>query len=913
VAIAKALNPYGDVRGERLSGIPRAKGRAASREPDLANDDGDDDDNGGGGGLRIGIVNPEAVVIEDEDGSGGVTLLFGAEEEPLEPAFGSNLVEFLDDKLLASISDDLVSDFKTDLLSRSDWERTYKKGLDLLGLKIEDRSTPWPGACGVFHPILAEAAVRFQSQATMETFPAGGPVRTKIIGNITVEKEQQARRVSHDLNYFLLDRMSEFRAEHERLLFSLPLAGAAFKKVYYDPSLGRPVSMYIPAEDFVVPYGASDLISCPRYTHIMRKYPNEVRKLQVVGFYADVELPEPTTTVREIQQAKDDLSGEDMVQNDDRHTLLEINVELDLEGFEDCDEDGEPTGVALPYVVTIDEQSGTVLSLYRNWKEEDPLKLKRIHYVQYSYVPGFGFYAFGLIHLVGGIAKSATSILRQLVDAGTLANLPAGLKARGLRIKGDSTPLMPGEFRDVDVPSGAIKDAITFLPYKEPSQVLAALLGTMVEEGRRFASIADLQIGDANQQAPVGTTLALMERAMKVMSAVQARLHASLKQELDLLVDIIKTNMGSDYDYDTDPGTTRTKDYDGRVDVIPVTDPNAASLSQRVVQYQAALQLAAGAPQMYDLPELHRQMLGVLGISGVDKIIPRTDQMKPLDPVTENMAILNGKPVKAFVYQDHKAHIQVHQTAMQDPKIKAIVGQSPLAGAIMAAASAHMNEHVAFQYRREIELQLGVTLPAAEEHLPEDIEVDISRLSALAAVKLLQKDQAEAQQMAQQQQAQDPLAQAQQAELQIARDELMLKNKMADADVRLRTAQLAVEQERIASQERTAHAALVHKARAQDEENAMAREAAQVKRTLDGVAAAAAIGQKQSVQDLAQAKHQLAGVTAAASVGEMQSAQEAGEAARKLQAAEIMLKLATQGGQAQASSSVPPPEPGGIA
>jgi hypothetical protein len=453
VAIAKALNPYGDVRGERLSGIPRAKGRAAASEPDLA-DEGDD----GEAGLRIGILNPEAVVIEDEDGSGGVTLLFGAEGETPAPVFDSNLAEYLDDKLLASISDELVADFKTDLLSRSDWERTYKKGLDLLGLKIEDRSTPWPGACGVFHPILAEAAVRFQSQATMETFPAGGPVRTKIIGSITVEKEQQARRVAHDLNYFLLDRMSEFRAEHERLLFSLPLAGAAFKKVYYDPSLGRPVSMYIPAEDFVVPYGASDLISCPRYTHIMRKYPNEVRKLQVVGFYADVDLPEPTMTVREIQQAKDDLSGEDMVQNDDRHTLLEINVELDLEGFEDLDEDGEPTGVALPYVVTIDEQSGTVLSLYRNWREEDPLKLKRIHYVQYSYVPGFGFYAFGLIHLVGGIAKSATSILRQLVDAGTLANLPAGLKARGLRIKGDSTPLMPGEFRDVDVPSGAIKD-----------------------------------------------------------------------------------------------------------------------------------------------------------------------------------------------------------------------------------------------------------------------------------------------------------------------------------------------------------------------------------------------------------------------------------------------------------------------
>jgi len=782
--------------------------------------------------VHVEIVNPDAVAIETDDG--GAIVILGPElSEQIDPGFNANLAEHISDQELSRISSDLTDEFESDLRSRNEWERTYKKGLDLLGLKIEDRSTPWPGACGVFHPILSEAAVRFQSQAIMETFPAGGPVKTKIVGRVTPERERQATRVKNDLNYQLTENMSEFRAEHERMLFSLPLAGAAFKKLYFDPSLGRPVSMYVPAEDFVVPYGASDLISCPRYTHIMRKYPNEVRKLQVSGFYRDVDLPDPVNNITDIQRAKDELTGEDIIENDDRYQLLEIHTELDLEGFEDVGKDGEPTGIALPYVVTIDRNSGTVLSIYRNWRQDDPLKLKRIHFVQYGYIPGFGFYAFGLIHLIGGIAKSATSILRQLIDAGTLSNLPAGLKARGLRIKGDSTPLMPGEFRDVDVPSGAIKDAITFLPYKEPSQVLASLLGTMVEEGRRFASIADLQIGDANQQAPVGTTLALMERAMKVMSAVQARLHASMKQELDILVDIIKCHMDGEYEYETDEGATREADYDDRIDVIPVTDPNAASLSQRVVQYQAALQLAAQAPQMYDLPELHRQMLLVLGISDVDKIIPNAKDKKPMDPVSENMAILNGKPVKAFLYQDHEAHIQAHTAAMQDPKMLQIVGQSPMAASIQAAAAAHINEHVAFQYRREIEKMLGVELPEPDAHLPEDIETQLSKLIAEASDRVLKKDQAAAQAQQAQQKMQDPVIQAQQAELQIKQQRLQLDAEKAKADAALRMSQQQIEIERIMSQERVAGVNAGIKAAAQRDTNTAKQMDAKAKLNLD--------------------------------------------------------------------------------
>ena len=770
------------------------------------------------GDIEIEIINPDAVSIETEDG--GALVILGPElSEQIDPGFHANLAEHIDESVLGSIGRELIDDFEGDTRSREDWEQTYKKGLDLLGLKIEDRSTPWPGACGVFHPILSEAAVRFQSQAIMETFPAAGPVKTKIIGRVTPERERQAQRVKNDLNYILTEKMSEYRGEHERMLFALPLAGAAFKKVYFDPTLGRPASVYIPAEDFVAPYGASDLQTAPRYTHIMRKHPNEIRKLQVIGFYRDVDLTTPVPDRNEIQRTKDKLSGEEQIEDDDRHVLLEVHVDLDLEGFEDIGRDGEPTGIALPYVITVERSTGNVLSIYRNWKQDDPLKLKRQHFVQYGYIPGFGFYPFGLIHLVGGIAKSATSILRQLVDAGTLANLPAGLKARGLRIKGDSSPLMPGEFRDVDVPSGAIKDAITFLPYKEPSQVLAQLLGTLVEEGRRFASIADLQIGDANQNAPVGTTLALMERAMKVMSAVQARLHASMKQELGLLVDIIETHMKGDYEYETDMGATRTKDYDGKIDVIPVTDPNAASLSQRVVQYQAALQLAAQAPQMYDLPELHRQMLGVLGIQDPMKIIPDQNEKKPMDPVSENMAILSGKPVKAFLYQDHEAHIQIHMAAMQDPKILAMVGQSPQASTIQAAATSHIAEHLGFQYRRQIEEQLGVELPPPDSHLPEDIEVSLSKLVADAAQKLLQKGQAEAQQQEMQQKMQDPVVQAQMQDAQNKQAEIQRKTAKDQADITLRQQQQQIEIERIASQERIAGVNAGIKASAQRQSN----------------------------------------------------------------------------------------------
>lgn len=755
------------------------------------------------GGLEIEIVNPDAVSFELEDG--GALVILGPDlSEELMPGFNANLAEHMDARDLGSLGNELIADFESDSRSREDWEQTYKKGLDLLGLKIEDRSSPWPGACGVFHPILSEAAVRFQSQAIMETFPAGGPVRAKIVGKVTPERERQAIRVKDDLNYMLTEKMSEYRGEHERMLFALPLAGAAFKKVYFDPTLNRPASIYVPAEDFVVPYGASDLQTAARYTHIMRKHPNEIRKLQVMGFYRDIDLSSPVPERNDIQQTKDKLSGEELNDLDDRHTLLEIHVDLDLPGYEDVGKDGEETGIALPYVVTVERSTGAVLSIYRNWKQDDSLKLKRQHFVQYGYIPGFGFYPFGLIHLVGGIAKSATSILRQLVDAGTLANLPAGLKARGLRIKGDSTPLMPGEFRDVDVPSGAIKDSITFLPYKEPSQVLAGLLGTMVEEGRRFASIADLQIGDANQNAPVGTTLALMERSMKVMSAVQARLHASMKQELDLLVDIIRTHMQGDYDYETDMGATRTDDYDGRIDVIPVTDPNAASLSQRVVQYQAALQLAQQAPQMYDLPELHREMLTVLGIQDPGKIIPSEKEKKPMDPVSENMAILSGKPVKAFLYQDHEAHIRVHMAAMQDPKIMQLVGQSPQAGPMQAAAMAHISEHIGFQYRKEIEKQLGVELPPPGEDLPEDIEVALSRLMSDAGEKLMQKSQAEVQQQMNQQKMQDPIVQAQMMDMQNKQAEVQRKSAKDQADIQLRQQQQQIEMERIASQERIA-------------------------------------------------------------------------------------------------------------
>lgn len=749
--------------------------------------------------LDIEIVSPDATTTVMPDG--GALVVFGVDPAAVEIAFDANLAEHMSEAELTTLCGELIDAYDADKSSRSEWERTLIKGLELLGTKFEERTTPWPGACGVFHPLITEAAVRFQATSIMETFPASGPVKTQIVGGMSPDKERQAKRVKDDMNYILTERMPEYRSEHEKMLFNLALAGTALKKTYYDPTLGRPVSMFVPGEDFVVPYGAADLRSAPRYTHTMRRYANEVRKLQVAGFYRDIELAEPTPDYSDVQKKKDEISAESpSVEYDDRHTLLEMHVELDLPGFED-EKDGEPTGIALPYVVTIEKSSQTVLAIRRNWREEDTFRAKRIWFTDYHYVPGMGFYSFGLVHLIGGIAKSSTSILRQLVDAGTLANLPGGLKSRGLRIKGDSTPIMPGEFRDVDVPAGSIREAITFLPYKEPSAVLAGLLQSLVEEGRRFASISDMEIGDGNAEAPVGTTLALMERAMKVMSAVQARLHAAMRREFKLLTEIVRDGLPAEYEYEVEPGATRVKDYDARVDVIPVSDPNATTMSQRVVQYQAALQLAQQAPQMYDLPELHRQMLEVLGIQNIEKIIPALGGQKPADPVSENMAILAGKPVKAFLYQDHEAHITVHMAAMQDPKIAALIGQSPQAGALMAASQAHIAEHLGFAYRAQIEKQLGVPLPPPDEALPEDIEVRLSKLVAEAAERLLRKNQAEAAQQKAQEAAQDPVIQMQQKELAIKEGDLRRKTQKDEADA-------ALDLLRIQSQEKVAGAKL---------------------------------------------------------------------------------------------------------
>ena len=730
-----------------------------------------------GSALEVAVVNPEAVAISTDDG--GVVIDFdpGSGETGGDDGFDSNLAEHMEATVLGRLASQLNREFEGDRTSRADWARTYTRGLDLLGLKADDRTTPWPGACGVYHPILTEAVVRFQSQAIMELFPASGPVKTKIIGEITDQKEEQAQRIQQHMNYLLTEKMTEFRPETEQMLFSLPLAGSSFKKVYYDPSMGRVCSHFIPAEDFVVSYGASDLLTASRYTHMMRKSHNDIRKLQVAGLYRDIELSPNAPDYSDIQEKYDELEGENPTyEHDDRYVLLEMHVDLDLEGYEDTDDDGDETGIALPYVVTMVKGGSSVLSIRRNWYEDDALRMKRLHFVHYQYMPGLGFYGFGLIHLIGGIAKSATSLLRQLVDAGTLSNLPGGLKSRGLRIKGDDSPSMPGEFRDVDVPGGAIRDNITFLPYKEPSNGLHSLRGEIVEEGRRFASITDLKLADMKQDAPVGTTLALIERSMKVMSAIQARLHDAMRKEFILIAGIVRDYAEDEYEYKADDKEAiKGDDFDGRVDVIPVSDPNAATMSQRIMQYQAALQLSQSAPQMYDLPELHRQMLDVLGIQDAEKIIPLSEDMKPRDPVSENMDVLNGKPLKAFIYQDHEAHIQVHMAAIQDPKIQQLVSQSPMAGTIAAAMASHIQEHLGFQYRREIEKQLGVELPPPNEPLPEDIEVKLSRLVAEAAERLFNKNVAEAQQQQAQQQAQDPMFQLQQKELELRMADIQRK------------------------------------------------------------------------------------------------------------------------------------------
>ncbi len=750
--------------------------------------------------IEIEIEDPESVKI----GMDGMEIVLEPDEDEGDEDFSANLAEDIPDDQLAMLAGELVGEFDEDISARKDWIQTYVDGLELLGMKVEDRTEPWPGACGVYHPLLSEALVKFQAETMMETFPASGPVRTQIIGKETTEKRDAAIRVKDDMNYQLTEVMVEYRPEHERLLWGLGLAGNAFKKVYYDPSLARQTSIFVPAEDIVVPYGASNIETAERVTHVMRKTPNELRKLQVAGFYRDIELGDPQDTFDEVEKKIAEKMGFRASQ-DDRYKLLEMHVDIDLEGYEDKDEDGEPTGIALPYVVTVEKSSMTILAIRRNWNPDDETRQKRNHFVHYPYIPGFGFYAFGLIHLIGAFAKSGTSIIRQLVDAGTLSNLPGGFKTKGLRVKGDDTPIAPAEFRDVDVTSGTIKDNIMTLPYKEPSQVLYSLLGTIVEEGRRFAAAADLKVSDMSAQAPVGTTLAILERTLKVMSAVQARIHYAMRQEFRLLKNIIRDYTPEDYAYEPYDGNPHAKqsDYD-LVEVIPVSDPNAATMSQKVVQYQAVIQLAQSAPQIYDLPYLHRQMLEVLGVKNAAKLVPMEEDFKPRDPVSENMDLINGKPVKAFIYQDHQAHIAVHMAAMQDPKIAKLIGQSPNAQAIMAAAAAHIQEHLAFEYRKQIEEAAGVPYPAPDAEMSEDTELQISRLAAAAAQQVLQKNQAAAAQEQAQQVAQDPIVQMQQAELQLKAQEIEIKKQKVLIDAAARNDQLDIERDRIAAQKEIA-------------------------------------------------------------------------------------------------------------
>jgi hypothetical protein len=730
--------------------------------------------------LEIEIIDPEAVTLSD--GGMEVTIIPGTEADFTE--FGANLAEIMEDSDLSSLSDDLMGQVQSDIDSRKDWADTFVKGLDVLGFKYEERTDPWEGACGVFSTVLAEAAIRFQAETMSETFPAAGPVKTKILGEETKEKEEAASRVKADMNYELTERMVEYRPEHERMLYSLGLAGSAFKKVYFDPNMGRQAAIYISAEDVIVPYGASNIESAERVTHIMRKTKNDLKKLQAGGFYRDVDLGDPEAFHTDIEEKKAEEGGYSLT-NDDRYAIYEIHADLLIEGIDDDD------GIARPYVVTIERGSGEVLAVRRNYEEGDPLTLKRQHFVHYVYVPGFGFYGLGLIHIIGGYAKAGTSLIRQLVDAGTLSNLPGGLKSRGLRIKGDDTPIEPGEFKDVDVPSGSIRDNIMPLPYKEPSQTLLALLNQITTEGRRLGAISDMNISDMSANAPVGTTLALLERTLKPMAAVQARVHYAMKQEFKLLKAIMAEYAPAEYTYVPVRGEVTAKQADYMmVDVIPVSDPNSSTMAQRVVQYQAVLQMAQQAPQIYDLPQLHRQMIEVLGVKNADKLVPTKDDAKPTDPISENMDALVGKPMKAFIYQDHEAHIATHTSFMQDPMMAQMIGQNPQAKQIMASLQAHIAEHLGFSYRKKIEEKLGAPLPAPNEELPEDMEVQLSRLVADAGKQLTQANQQQAAQQKAQQQQQDPIIQMKQAELQVKQQEQQRKMAKDQADSALQKEKL---------------------------------------------------------------------------------------------------------------------------
>ena len=740
-----------------------------------------DDELVGGEALEIEIVDPESITLSD--GSMEITLIPDGNEADLM-GFDANLAEALDDSELQELAQDLVGLIDADVDSRKDWADTFVKGLDVLGFKYEERTDPWEGACGVYSTVLAEAAIRFQAETMSETFPAAGPVRVKVLGEETPEKAEAAERVKADMNYELTERMVEYRPEHERMLYSLGLAGSAFKKVYYDPNLGRQVAIYIPAEDVIVPYGASHIETAERVTHVMRKTKNELKKLQAMGFYKEVDLGDPQPFHTDIEKRKAEEGGYSIT-DDDRYAVYEVHADLIIDGIDEDEEE-----IAKPYVVTIERGTSDILSIRRNWNEEDPLMLKRQHFVHYVYVPGFGFYGLGLIHIIGGYAKAGTSLIRQLVDAGTLSNLPGGLKSRGLRIKGDDTPIEPGEWKDVDVPSGSIRDNIMPLPYKEPSQTLLALLNQITTEGRRLGAISDMNISDMSANAPVGTTLALLERTLKPMAAVQARVHYAMKQEFKMLKAIMAEYAPTEYDYIPMRGevSARVADY-MMVDVIPVSDPNSSTMAQRVVQYQAVLQMSQSAPQIYDLPQLHRQMIEVLGVKNADKLVPTQDDLKPTDPVSENMDVLVGKPIKAFIYQDHEAHMATHQAFMQDPMIAQTIGQNPQGQAIMAALQAHLAEHLGFQYRKQIEEKMGAPLPAPNSEMPEEIEVTLAQLMAKAGTQLSQANQQKQAQQAAQQQTQDPMFQLQQKEVAIKEQEVQLKAQKGAADIQIRMAE----------------------------------------------------------------------------------------------------------------------------
>jgi hypothetical protein len=755
--------------------------------------------------LEIEIVNPDMVTLDD--GSVEITLTPG--DDTQEGGFDENLAETLEEGVQQTLASELIELIDADINNRKDWADTFVKGLDVLGFRYEERTEPWEDACGAFSSVLAEAAIRFQAEAMSETFPSNGPVKTKVIGQVTREKEEASERVKEDMNYQLTERMVEYRPEHERMLYALGLAGSAFKKIYVDPALGRQVAIFIPAEDMLVPYGASNLESAERITHVMRKTENEIKRLQASGFYREVDLGEPQSFPTDIEKKKAEEGGYSLT-DDDRYTIYEVHADLVIEGvdeddIEDGDEEAESEDakqseqLAKPYVVTIERATEKVLSIRRNWEPNDPLHQKRQHFVHYVYVPGFGFYGLGLIHIIGGYSRAGTSLLRQLVDAGTLSNLPGGLKARGMRVKGDDTPIGPGEFRDVDIPSGAIKDNIMMLPYKEPSQVLLALMTQINEDGRRLGAISDMNISDMSAQAPVGTTLALLERTLKPMAAVQARVHYAMKQEFKLLKELIRDYTSETYSYDPQDTTDRKikqSDYD-MVEVIPVSDPNSSTMAQRVVQYQAVLQMAQQAPQIYNLPQLHRQMIEVLGVKNADKLVPIEDDQKPTDPVSENMNVLIGKPVKAFIYQDHDAHIAAHTSFMQDPMIAQTMGQNPQAQQLMAALQAHIAEHLGFSYRKQIEERLGAPLPVPGEELPEEIEVQLARLVAEAGKQLAQEHQQQAAQQQAQQQAQDPMFQLQQGELKVKQAEVARKQAKDQADIQLDEQKLALDRERL--------------------------------------------------------------------------------------------------------------------